>query len=501
MGFWLKPIFKYANLARIGLYLVLVIFSLLSFLLVSKAHAEVRAKQRELQFVREKLQACSETTAQYRSLKEKVHAYQERGVEITAARSELQIIRGQITAYQYSEAKNKLRETETLLDQKMAEKIEQDRQDALDALKAEEAARQAEEAARQAAAAEEARKGVLTGEIKEGDKGVAGAVVFLNSGQKTEGRTVADQAGKYSLQVYAGKYTLKVEAAGYQIFQQEVEIFTQKDINQEVKLTRVLPTPTPTPRSTPTPTPVSNSSDSDEYSYYRTFTLENKMGRFTVDLLTVELGSGRVRVVVDTASDEDCSDNCPAMPLKQYIDRHGAFAGVNGTYLCPPDYASCAGKVNSFYYKVYNSRLGKMINANNQLGEHDPFMVFAADGQAQMFDMWYLFGTSGFPIYSGISCRPTLTYRGTNVLNVASLDTKERTTKSVRTGFGLKGTTLYIAVVSGATIVDLAEVMMSLGVTDSLNLDGGGTSALYYKGSYKKGPGRNLPNAVVFVRQ
>src|SRR2546429_8415149 len=37
---------------------------------------------------------------------------------------------------------------------------------------------------------------------------------------------------------------------------------------------------------------------------------------------------------------------------------------MNGTYLCPPDYAQCAGKVNSFDYAVYNSNLRRWINYN-----------------------------------------------------------------------------------------------------------------------------------------
>ncbi|MBI4090347.1 MAG: phosphodiester glycosidase family protein, partial [Candidatus Kerfeldbacteria bacterium] len=31
----------------------------------------------------------------------------------------------------------------------------------------------------------------------------------------------------------------------------------------------------------------------------------------------------------------------------------------------------------------------------------------------------------------------------------------------------------------------------------AMNLDGGGSSALWYRGSYKVGPGRNVPNALV----
>ncbi len=49
-------------------------------------------------------------------------------------------------------------------------------------------------------------------------------------------------------------------------------------------------------------------------------------------------------------------------------------------------------------------------------------------------------------------------------------------------------------------MVDAAYVMKALGAKDALNLDGGGSSALYLNGSYLVGPGRSLPNAIVLVK-
>src|SRR3989344_110276 len=67
---------------------------------------------------------------------------------------------------------------------------------------------------------------------------------------------------------------------------------------------------------------------------------------FMVSIVAVDLGT--TKVVVDTASDSDCFDNCPTLPLATYVSRNGAFAGVNGSYFCPAEYPSCAGKTNSF---------------------------------------------------------------------------------------------------------------------------------------------------------
>lgn len=48
-------------------------------------------------------------------------------------------------------------------------------------------------------------------------------------------------------------------------------------------------------------------------------------------------------------------------------------------------------------------------------------------------------------------------------------------------------------------MLDLAHVFKSLGATHALNLDGGGSVALWF-GGYKVGPGRSLPNAVIFAQ-
>ncbi|HSX40150.1 MAG TPA: phosphodiester glycosidase family protein [Candidatus Saccharimonadales bacterium] len=47
---------------------------------------------------------------------------------------------------------------------------------------------------------------------------------------------------------------------------------------------------------------------------------------------------------------------------------------------------------------------------------------------------------------------------------------------------------------------DAAHVLKTLGLENALNLDEGGSSALWF-GGYKVGPGRNIPNAVLFLKK
>lgn len=54
------------------------------------------------------------------------------------------------------------------------------------------------------------------------------------------------------------------------------------------------------------------------------------------------------KVIVDTASESDCSNDCPFLSLADYVARNGAYGGINGSYFCPAAYPSCAGKTNSF---------------------------------------------------------------------------------------------------------------------------------------------------------
>jgi exopolysaccharide biosynthesis protein len=80
------------------------------------------------------------------------------------------------------------------------------------------------------------------------------------------------------------------------------------------------------------------------------------------------------------------------------------------------------------------------------------------------------------------------------------LDTKMRTTKASRTAIGiLPDGNIIWAQSPAATIYDMAAIMQALEVNWAMNLDGGGSTALYYAGSYKLGPGRKVPNAIVFA--
>lgn len=200
-------------------------------------------------------------------------------------------------------------------------------------------------------------------------------------------------------------------------------------------------------------------------------------------------------VVTDTAGDDDCDNNCPTKSLAQYIKDNGGRAGMNGTYFCPPDYNWCSSKVNSYDFPVWNNRKKKWMQANKLFWNGRGMMVFRS-GSAQFFPNSASIGAPS-DITGGIINYPSLLAGGKLILDEGSLADNLKNTKGTRSGIGFGKGKLFLVVARRANMKDLAGIFISLGATDALNLDGGGSAALYDTGRYKAGPGRSLPNAIV----
>jgi cell division protein FtsL len=220
-------------------------------------------------------------------------------------------------------------------------------------------------------------------------------------------------------------------------------------------------------------------------------TVEGKS--FLVDIVSADLNS--TRVIVDTASDSTCGNNCPVLPLATYVSRSGAYAGVNGTYFCPETYPSCADKKNSFDTLVMNKNK-TYFNSDNNVYSTVPVAVFSGNsgrfiGQSQNWDR-----DTG--VDAVIANRPLLVLDG-NLMFSSGGEEKE-VSRGNRSFLGASGNIGYIGVVHNASVVEAAKILQTMGVKSAINLDDGGSTALW-SGGYKAGPGRNLPNAVLFVRK
>jgi len=234
----------------------------------------------------------------------------------------------------------------------------------------------------------------------------------------------------------------------------------------------------------------SNTPPVDGYSRQ---TVSTDSGNFMVSMVAADLGS--TKVIVDTASDSDCSDNCPVLPLSTYVSRNNAYAAVNGSYFCPASYPTCAGKTNSFDLLLMNKNK-KYFNSDNNVYSSNPAVIFGGSyirfvGAASSWGR-----DTG--IDSMISNYPLLVSGG-NIATGSASDPK-MTSKGARSFVANKANTVYIGVVHNATVPESAKALKALGMENALNLDDGGSTALW-SGGYKVGPGRELPNAILFVKK
>ena len=241
----------------------------------------------------------------------------------------------------------------------------------------------------------------------------------------------------------------------------------------------------------PASTPQSNAPPGSGYS--RQSVNVEGLGTYLVSIVAGDLSS--TRVIVDTAADSDCSNDCPVLPLATYVSRTGAYAGVNGTYFCPAEYPSCAGKTNSYDLLVMNYKK-TYFNSSNNVYSNNPAVIFG-DGYIRFVSAVSQWGRDTSP--NGVLSNYPLLVQNGNVVFGGDDDPKKGS-KGARSFVANKGNIVYIGVVHSATVAESARALKTLGMENAINLDDGGSTALW-SGGYKVGPGRNLPNVILFVKK
>ena len=227
---------------------------------------------------------------------------------------------------------------------------------------------------------------------------------------------------------------------------------------------------------------------------YSRVNVPTSAGTFTAHLIKERLSQVRVRTA--TAATTDCASDCPAKPLAQYVAESGAYAAIHGSYFCPPDYAPCAGKVNTYDYALYNSSLGRWINARHLSNAVNALATW--NGATPAF--YRRVSSSGRgPVTAGISNFPLLLQGGAVVDSSAELAANQLT-RGARGAIGVDASFVYLVIVSSASVPETALVLQTLGARDAMNLDGGGSIAMWIGGGYTVGPGRLLPNAILLMK-
>ena len=214
---------------------------------------------------------------------------------------------------------------------------------------------------------------------------------------------------------------------------------------------------------------------------------------FVVDIVSADLKSSKL--IVDTASDGNCTDNCPVNSLDFYAKRSGAYAGINGPYFCPDTYPNCAGKKNSFDTLLMNKNK-VYFNSDNNVYSTNPVAIFSTTSR-------FIDQGSGWGRDTGVDSvimgRPLLVYNNSMTFNGNS-DVKE-TSKGNRAFMAGTDALVYIGVVHNATVAEVAKVIVKMGIRNAINLDSGGSTAMWVNGKYVDGPGRGLPFGVLLVRR
>ncbi len=215
---------------------------------------------------------------------------------------------------------------------------------------------------------------------------------------------------------------------------------------------------------------------------------------YNVVIIAADLNS--TKVIVDSASDSDCSNNCPVMTLADYVSRSGAYAGINGSFFCPSDYPSCSNKAGSFDTLLMNKNK-HYFNSDNNVYSNIPAVIFSS-GSIRFVGQSLQWGRDTG--VDGVIANYPLLIAGGNINFTEDPNEPKFGAKGARSFIANRDNTVYIGVIFNATMGESAKVLHALGMTNALNLDEGGSTALY-SGGYKAGPGRNIPNAVLFVKR
>lgn len=269
-----------------------------------------------------------------------------------------------------------------------------------------------------------------------------------------------------------------------------------KDLNTQIQKQTAILAASYIPAVVPTNTQATNiqTSNSLPNSGYNRQQVQTDNGTFTIDIISADLNS--TKVLADTASEGNCSDNCPVLPLNTYATRSNAYAAINGTFFCPTEYPSCAGKTNSFDTLLMNKNK-TYFNSDNNVYSTVPAVIFK--------DNWSRFVSRSLEwgrdtsVDSVIAMQPLLVFN--NQVAYTGSDNSKFNSKGPRCFIAGKGNMAYIGIVHNATMAESANVLKTLGMENAINLDEGGSTALWYNGSYIAGPGRNIPNAILFVRK
>lgn len=222
-------------------------------------------------------------------------------------------------------------------------------------------------------------------------------------------------------------------------------------------------------------------------------TIETSTKKIAVNTVSVDLYHPKITLNTVYANNKVGSTES----FKDMIKRSKASVAVNGTFFNA--YSTTNVKV-PYGYIVQS---GKVIHKASQ-DQRSVFVytktgdVLIVDGETELKKL-----LEQDVVEAAVQAGPRLVRNGkvdTNPAAEGFKDPKVLTNSAGRTAIGVTADgKLIIITVSSATIKELAEVMVKLGATAAMNLDGGASSGLYANSKYITTPGRDLSNALIAV--
>ena len=197
--------------------------------------------------------------------------------------------------------------------------------------------------------------------------------------------------------------------------------------------------------------------------------------------------------------------------LRALIETVGGVAGINGAYFIPRDYTKLPDTTNTvriirydgFSYSKYfpdtgpNAIFGFLHDGTPILAQNNIWWEKTLRQNyhsGMLLDIEY--GIANFPILL-FGARDMLSLYERTTLITEKMRAKSSKTFICRT----EKNDIKMWILKNISLMNVPSVLLSLGCTDAINLDNGGSLAIYDKQKYIYGPGRNIMDGFVIVKK
>jgi exopolysaccharide biosynthesis protein len=186
----------------------------------------------------------------------------------------------------------------------------------------------------------------------------------------------------------------------------------------------------------------------------------------------------------------------------------------NGVYIYTPERGEYTGVEDGISVVVEDGKVTQKLNGDvsipakgyviNFTGQEESLAARFQVGKRVDYKVGYTVanGQSWKNIVTAVGAGPRLLASGRMVIDPVAEgfeETKIVSGSATRSAIGITASsTIILVTVPSATIEELAGIMQQLGAVDALNLDGGASTGLWFKGSTITEPGRLLSNALIF---